>query len=385
MATANVQQESASVAAAAPARRKISLVKKVLLGLAVVVVGFVVVVTVQPSDFRVSRSATIAAPPAAVFAQVNDFHNWEAWSPFVKLDPAATITYEGAPEGTGAVYRWSGNSEAGEGSSTITESRPGELVRIKLEFVRPFAGTNDVQFTFEPAHQGTSVTWSMSGKKNFIAKAMGLFMDCEEMCGGMFDEGLAKLKSVVESAQGASAPAAGETFLVSLEAEEQDAPPHAQPQKEHKWLDKLVGTWTYEAECIMGPGQPPVKCTGTDSVRSLGGLWVLCEGEGEMPGGGKAKTLMTLGYDPAKKTYLGTFVASMMTHLWIYDRGSLDDSGKVLTLETIGPSFAGDGKMVKYRDVIEFKSDDHRVLLSLMQGDDGKWQTFMTSHYRRKK
>ncbi len=159
---------------------------------------------------------------------------------------------------------------------------------------------------------------------------------------------------------------------------------HAQPQKEHEWLQKMVGEWTSEAEAVMGPDKPPEKFTGTESVRSVGGVWVMCEGRGEMPGGGITTTFMTLGYDPAKKRYLGTFFGSMMTHLWVYD-GGLDAAGKVLTLDTEGPHFGAEGKMAKYKDVIEFKSDDHRVLSSHMLGDDGKWHGFMTAHYRRKK
>jgi hypothetical protein len=155
-----------------------------------------------------------------------------------------------------------------------------------------------------------------------------------------------------------------------------------EPLKEHQWLQKLVGEWTFEAECVMGPDQPPVKSTGTESVRSLGGLWTLGEGRGEMPGGGIGTTLMTLGYDPARKQFVGTFVGSMMTQLWVYD-GALDPGGTVLTLDTEGPSFAGDGKLVKFQDVIEFKSDDHRVLSSQALGDDGKWHRFMTASYRR--
>jgi hypothetical protein len=158
----------------------------------------------------------------------------------------------------------------------------------------------------------------------------------------------------------------------------------AEPQKEHQWLQQLVGEWTFESDCSMGPDQPPSKFNGTETVRSLGGLWVLCEGRGEMPGGGIGTTLMTLGYDPLRKRYVGTFVGSMMTHLWVYD-GQLDAAGKVLTLDTEGPSFTGDGKMVKYQDIIEFKSNDHRVLSSQTLGDDGKWHGFNTANYRRKK
>jgi Protein of unknown function (DUF1579) len=158
----------------------------------------------------------------------------------------------------------------------------------------------------------------------------------------------------------------------------------SEPQKQHEWLQKLVGEWTYEADCTMGPDQPPEKFKGSESVRSLGGVWVLCEGRGEMPDGGMATTLMTLGYDPQKKRYVGTWIGSMMTHLWVYD-GALDAAEKVLTLDTEGPDFAAKGKMAQYKDVIEFKNDDHRLLASHMLGDDGQWHGFMTANYRRKK
>ena len=102
---------------------------------------FGVIVALQPSEFRVARSTTISAPPPAVFAQVNDFHKWEAWNPWGKIDPAMKQAYEGAPAGTGAIYTWIGNNEVGEGRMTITESRPNDLIRIKLEFFKPFAGT----------------------------------------------------------------------------------------------------------------------------------------------------------------------------------------------------------------------------------------------------
>ena len=157
---------------------------------------------------------------------------------------------------------------------------------------------------------------------------------------------------------------------------------NAQPQKQHEWLQQLVGKWTMEAEALAGPDQPSFKSTGTESVRSLGGLWVLCEGRGEMPGGGIANSLMTLGYDPQKKRYVGTWIGSMMTHLWVYD-GEVDATGKVLTLSAEGPNFADEGKMARYRDVIEIVGSDHRTLTSHQLGDDGKWRQFMTAHYRR--
>lgn len=138
---------------------------------------------------------------------------------------------------------------------------------------------------------------------------------------------------------------------------------NAEPQKEHHWLQKLVGEWTYETEATVKPGETPDKCTGTESVRVLGGLWIVAEGQGEMPGGGAATTMMTLGYDPQKKRYVGTWIGSMMFYLWVYD-GALDGGERVLTLEAEGPDMAIEGKMARYKDVIEFKSDDHRVLTS---------------------
>jgi hypothetical protein len=158
----------------------------------------------------------------------------------------------------------------------------------------------------------------------------------------------------------------------------------AKPQQEHQWLQKLVGEWTTECEASMGPGKPTETVTGTESVRSIGGLWVACEGRGPMPDGGTGTTIMTLGYDPVRKRFVGTFIGSMMTHMWVYD-GGLDATGKLLTLDTEGPNFSAEGQLTKYQDVIEFKSDDHRVLTSHMLGEDGQWHGFMTAHYRRTK
>lgn len=176
------------------------MLKKILIGLAVIIIVFVIVVATRPADFRIVRSATIAAPPETVFALVNDFHKWDAWSPWAKLDPAMKQTYEGAPAGTGALYHWVGNKDVGEGSMTLTESRTNELIRIKLEFIAPFAAVNTTEFTFKPAGNQTAVEWSMTGANNFMAKAFGLFMNMDKMVGGDFEKGLAQLKSVAEAA-----------------------------------------------------------------------------------------------------------------------------------------------------------------------------------------
>ena len=155
-----------------------------------------------------------------------------------------------------------------------------------------------------------------------------------------------------------------------------------EPQKEHKWLERLVGEWTYEVEAIMGPGQPPVNTTGRQSTRSIGGVWIQCDSKGGMPDGEPATMVLTLGYDTAKKRFVGTFIGSMMTNLWVYD-GSLE--GDVLTLDAEGPSMTDPNKAAKYQDVVEIVSDDHHVLSSQILGEDGRWVRFMTAHYRRAK
>src|SRR5882757_11319889 len=126
------------------------MIKKILLGLVIIVVLLLVVIALQSSTYHVERTATINAPAPVVFAQVNDFHKWNAWSPWAKLDPAMKQTFEGAPAGTGAISTWAGNKQVGEGRMTITDSRPPESITIKLEFIKPFASTNDAEFTFKP-------------------------------------------------------------------------------------------------------------------------------------------------------------------------------------------------------------------------------------------
>jgi hypothetical protein len=170
----------------------------ILIGLAAVLAVLLVVIATRPGEFRVARSAAMSAPPSAIFAQVNDFHKWEAWSPWAKLDPDAKNSFEGPAAGKGATFRWDGDKNVGAGSMKITESRPSELIRIQLDFIRPFVGTNDVEFTFTPQGDQTDVTWSMAGKNNFLSKAIGLVFDCEKMIGENYEQGLAKIKSIVE-------------------------------------------------------------------------------------------------------------------------------------------------------------------------------------------
>ncbi len=169
--------------------------------IAVLLIAFVVLVAMQPTEFRIARSATMSAPVSTVFAQVNDFHHWDAWSPWAKIDPAMKQTYEGAPTGTGASYSWFGNNKVGEGTMTLTESRPNDLIVIKLEFRRPFKATNTSEFAFKENGNQTVVTWSMSGRNGFMFKAFGLFMSIDKMLGGEFEKGLATMKAVVEASK----------------------------------------------------------------------------------------------------------------------------------------------------------------------------------------
>ncbi|EHL99008.1 hypothetical protein HMPREF9946_03374 [Acetobacteraceae bacterium AT-5844] len=155
---------------------------------------------------------------------------------------------------------------------------------------------------------------------------------------------------------------------------------HAEEQAEHRWLKRILGDWSMEASCSMGPDQPPGQFKGKETVRALGDVWVIGEGEGEMPGGGIGRNVITLGYDPQRQRFVGTFVGSMMTHLWVYD-GELN--GDVLTLNAQGPSFNDPTKLSHYQDIVTLRSDDERILTSQVKGDDGQWTQFMTATYRR--
>jgi hypothetical protein len=175
------------------------MLKIILLSLLAIVVIFVIVVAMQPEDFKVTRSATIAAPAATVFAQVNDFHKWEAWSPWAKIDPNSKATYSGPESGPGASFAWAGNNEVGEGRMTIKESQPNDRILVDLQFIKPFAANNLAEFTFKPQGDQTQVTWTMSGKNNFMFKAFSLFMNCDKMVGPQFEKGLASMKAIAEA------------------------------------------------------------------------------------------------------------------------------------------------------------------------------------------
>jgi hypothetical protein len=176
--------------------------------IALIVVGVIVALVVlvlvlaamQSNTFRVERSADMQAPPDRVFAQINDFHKWTAWSPWEKLDPALNRTYGGPESGKGTTYDWEGNKQVGKGRMEITESLPPSKITIKLDFLKPFEAHNTTEFTFSPRGGGTAVSWAMTGQRPFMFKVMCLFMNMDNMIGKDFEKGLANLKGVVEKA-----------------------------------------------------------------------------------------------------------------------------------------------------------------------------------------
>lgn len=172
---------------------------KILLFILVLLAGFAIFVAFRPADFRITRSARIAASPARISSEIADLHRWSAWSPWAELDPRMKLEFSGPASGTGASYQWSGNQKVGSGRMTITDYEPGKHVRLKLEFLTPFAATNTGEFTFEPAGDATLVTWSMSGRNNFLARAFTVFVNMDRLVGSQFEQGLAKLRTIVET------------------------------------------------------------------------------------------------------------------------------------------------------------------------------------------
>jgi uncharacterized protein YndB with AHSA1/START domain len=152
----------------------------------------------KPDTFRVERTATIAAPPERIFPLINDFRQWQNWSPFEKLDPAMTKTMSGSASGKGAIYEWKGNRKAGEGRMEIAEVSAPSEIDIDLRFVKPFRAHNTAEFRLEPQGGATKVTWAMRGKRPLVAKVMGMVLDFDKMIGRDFETGLANLKAIAE-------------------------------------------------------------------------------------------------------------------------------------------------------------------------------------------
>lgn len=174
------------------------MLKRILLALAVALVGFGAVVASRPSTFHVERSITIAAPVDLPFGIVNDFHKWHFWSPWEALDPNMKRTFDGPFAGPGAIYAWVGNDKAGEGKMTILESKPYESIRIQLEFIKPMPGTSFTTVTYAPVPEGIKMTWAMDGQNDFMGKAICLFVDMDAMLGKDFEKGLATIKTLTE-------------------------------------------------------------------------------------------------------------------------------------------------------------------------------------------
>jgi carbon monoxide dehydrogenase subunit G len=164
----------------------------------VIVAGILLYATTQPDTFRVARTQTIKASPEKIYAFINDFRSWPAWSPYEKKDPAMKRTLSGPPAGLGAVYAWDGNGEVGQGRMEIVEAKPASKVAIKLDFIRPFEAHNMAEFTLEPGGEATAVTWAIHGPMPFISKVMCLFLDMDRMIGRDFEAGLVNLKAATE-------------------------------------------------------------------------------------------------------------------------------------------------------------------------------------------
>lgn len=182
------------------------MIKKLLIVVAAIVIAFLAYVAMQPAEMRVARSAEISAPADAIFPHINSLKKFDAWSPWAKLDPNAVMTYEGPDAGKGAIGKWKGNDQIGEGSMTIVETTPPNALKMKLDFIEPWPGEADVEFTLEPAASNTKVTWAMETRHTLMERAMCILlrMNPEKMIGNKYEEGLANLKKVVEAQASAS-------------------------------------------------------------------------------------------------------------------------------------------------------------------------------------
>ena len=174
----------------------VALTALVLIAVAIIVL--LIIAATKPDTFRIQRATTIKAPPATIFALINDFHRWSAWSPWEKKDPDMKRTFSGAETGQGAIYAWDGNKNVGAGQMEITESSTPSKVVIKLDFLKPFEGHNLAEFTMEPRGDATAVTWLMHGPRSYVHKLMSTLINMDKMIGKDFEAGLANLKAVSE-------------------------------------------------------------------------------------------------------------------------------------------------------------------------------------------
>jgi len=166
--------------------------------LALAVVAVLIMAATKPDSFSVQRAAVINAPAERVFPLIADFHEWRKWSPWEDRDPALKRTYDGAERGKGAVYAWEGNRNVGSGRMEILEANAPSLVKIKLDFLKPFEAHNIAEFTILPQGNATNLSWVMRGPAPFMSKVMQVFMSFDKMIGKDFETGLARIKSVSE-------------------------------------------------------------------------------------------------------------------------------------------------------------------------------------------
>ena len=172
------------------------MTKKILLGLVAIIALILVVAAFKSPDFRVERSLSIAVPPEALFGWFNSPKKFDEFNPWLKLDPSAKTEYTGPDSGVGAVASWVGD-KTGKGKATIIESKPNELVRLRMDWIEPMEGVSTVDYIFKPEAGKTTVTWAMYGKSNFVGRLMSIFMSCESMCGPEFEKGLAAVAKIV--------------------------------------------------------------------------------------------------------------------------------------------------------------------------------------------
>jgi hypothetical protein len=166
--------------------------------IAIVIIALLVMASRRPDEFSVVRSIDLHASPNRIFAQINDFKSWAAWSPWEKLDPDMNRSFSGAMSGEGAKYAWVGNKKVGEGSMEITRSVPSSNMQLDLHFLKPFKADNVTEFTLMPKGDVTNLKWEMRGRTPFMFKVMHMFFNMDKMVGKDFDAGLANLKAIVE-------------------------------------------------------------------------------------------------------------------------------------------------------------------------------------------
>ena len=174
------------------------MLKRILLVVVVLIGALLAYAATRPDSFRVERAAVIKAPPAKVFALIDDFHQWAGWSPWDKLDPSMKRSHSGAASGKGAVYAWEGNGDVGAGRMEILETTAPSRVLIRLDFIKPFEARNTAEYTLRPEGEATRVTWAMYGPAPFVSKLMQVFVSMDAMIGKDFEQGLANLKALAE-------------------------------------------------------------------------------------------------------------------------------------------------------------------------------------------